>query len=64
MKWITNARVTSVEAGTMHVEEVGEDGSVKDDPCPALRLLHDAARLPGVSAIRGVETSSIRAASS
>ena len=28
IKWITNARVTSVEAGKMHVEEVAEDGSV------------------------------------
>ena len=28
IKWIVNARVTKVEAEVMHVEEVGEDGSV------------------------------------
>ena len=38
IKWITNARVTKVEAGMMHVEEVAEDGSVKADPRPAVRL--------------------------
>ena len=28
IKWITNARVTKVEAGKMTVEEVADDGSV------------------------------------
>ena len=28
IKWITNARTTKVEAGTMHVEELDEDGNV------------------------------------
>ena len=29
IKWITNARVTKVESGIMHVEEIGEDGAVR-----------------------------------
>ena len=29
IKWITNARTTRVEDGTMHVEELNEDGEVK-----------------------------------
>ena len=29
IKWITNAKVTSVEPGVMHVEEIADDGSVK-----------------------------------
>jgi sulfide:quinone oxidoreductase len=55
IKWITNARVTSVDPGTMHVEELGEDG--------ALRKTHDlpfafSMMLPafrGVPAVRGIE---------
>ena len=29
IKWVTNARITGVDDGIMHVEEVGEDGAVK-----------------------------------
>ncbi|MEH6666029.1 MAG: FAD-dependent oxidoreductase [Brevundimonas sp.] len=55
IKWITNARVKSVDAGMMHVEEVAPDGSV--------RAAHDlpfsySMMLPafrGVEAVRGVE---------
>jgi sulfide:quinone oxidoreductase len=55
IKWIVNARVTRVDAGTMHVEEVGEDGTV--------RKAHDlpfgyAMMLPafrGVPAVRDIE---------
>ncbi len=55
IKWITNAKVKSVEAGMMHVEEVNEDGTT--------RKLHDLAfafsmMLPafrGVPAVRGIE---------
>ncbi len=55
IKWITNARVTSVEAGVMHAEEVGEDGAVKashDIPF-AFSMMLPAFR--GVEAVRGVE---------
>jgi len=55
IKWITNARVTRVDPGVMHVEEVGEDGAV--------RTAHDLAfgfsmMLPafrGVPAVRDIE---------
>ncbi len=55
IKWITNAKVTSVEEGKVHVEEVNEDGSLKKT--------HDldfgwAMMLPafrGVDAVQGIE---------
>jgi sulfide:quinone oxidoreductase len=55
IKWITNARVTKVEAGMMHVEEVNEDGTVKakHDLPFVFSMLLPAFR--GVEAIRGIE---------
>jgi len=55
IKWITNARVTKVEAGMMHVEEVNEDGTVKakHDLPFAFSMLLPAFR--GVEAIRGID---------
>ena len=55
IKWITNARVTSVDPGMMHVEEVAEDGSVKaaHDLPFGFSMMLPAFR--GVSAVRGVE---------
>ncbi|MCX7889964.1 MAG: FAD-dependent oxidoreductase [Rhodobacteraceae bacterium] len=55
VKWITNARVKSVEAGMMHVEEVAEDGSVKKahDLPFAYSMMLPAFR--GVPAVRGIE---------
>jgi len=55
IKWITNAKVTSVEAGVMHVEEVAEDGSTKTthDLPFAFSMMLPAFR--GVQAVRGVE---------
>ena len=55
VKWITNARVKSVDAGTMHVEEVGEDGAVrKTHDLPfAYSMMLPAFR--GVAAVRGIE---------
>ena len=55
IKWITNARVTSVDPGVLHVEEVNDDGSS--------RKLHDlpfafSMMLPafrGVPAVRGID---------
>ncbi|MGB8276498.1 MAG: FAD/NAD(P)-binding oxidoreductase [Methylovirgula sp.] len=55
IKWITNGKVTAVEAGNIHVEEMGENG--------AAPKLHDlpfayAMMLPafrGVTAVRGIE---------
>jgi len=55
IKWITNAKVASVEAGLMHVEEIADDGAVKatHDLPFAYSMMLPAFR--GVSAVRGVE---------
>jgi len=55
IKWITNARVTSVDDGVMHVEEVDENGAVKagrDLPF-AFSMMLPAFR--GVAAVHGIE---------
>ena len=55
VKWITNARVKSVAPGTMSVEEIADDGSVrKSHELPfAYSMMLPAFR--GVAAIRGIE---------
>ena len=55
IKWITNARVKSVAPGTMSVEEIADDGSVrKTHELPfAYSMMLPAFR--GVAAIRGIE---------
>ncbi len=55
IKWITNAKVSSVEPGVVHVEEVGEDGQTKarHDLPFAYSMLLPAFR--GVPAVRGIE---------
>jgi sulfide:quinone oxidoreductase len=55
IKWITNAKVSGVEAGVMHVEEVAEDGAVKaaHDLPFAYSMMLPAFR--GVEAVRGIE---------
>ncbi|SMH45934.1 NAD(P)/FAD-dependent oxidoreductase [Mesorhizobium australicum] len=55
IKWITNAKVASVDEGLMHVEEVNEDGSLKarHDLPFAYSMMLPAFR--GVSAVAGIE---------
>jgi len=55
IKWITNAKISSVEDGTMHVEEVNEDGSTKaqHDLPFGFSMMLPAFR--GVPAVLGVE---------
>ncbi len=55
IKWINNAKVKSVEAAVMHVEEVNEDGSTKKlhDLPFAFSMMLPAFR--GVEAVRGIE---------
>ena len=55
IKWITNAKVSKVEVGQMHVEEVAEDGSVKatHDLPFSFSMMLPAFR--GVGAVMGVE---------
>ncbi|QGT78061.1 NAD(P)/FAD-dependent oxidoreductase [Guyparkeria halophila] len=55
IKWITNARTTRVEDGTMHVEELNEDGEVRQTH--ALPF-HHSMMLPafkGVDCVANVE---------
>lgn len=57
IKWITNARVAKVDAGLMHVEEVGEDGAVRkahDLPFGYSMLLPAFRGVPAVSNIEGL----------
>ncbi len=55
IKWITNARVTSVERDTMHVEQLDENGKLQREhtlPFAYSMLLPSFA---GVDAVQGVE---------
>ena len=55
IKWITNAKVASVDEGVMHVEVVNDDGSLKakHDLPFAFSMMLPAFR--GVSAVAGIE---------
>ena len=55
IKWVTNARVASVETALMHVEEIADDGSIKQthDLPFAYSMMLPAFR--GVAAVQGVE---------
>jgi len=55
IKWITNARVASIDPGMMHVEEINEDGAVKatHDLPFGYSMMLPAFR--GVDAIKGLE---------
>jgi sulfide:quinone oxidoreductase len=62
IKWITNAKVTRVEAGKMFAEEVNEDGSVKASHelpfsfsmmLPAFRGVPAVAGIEGLTNLRG-----------
>ncbi len=55
IKWVTNARVTSVEAGLMHVEEVAEDGALKATHDLPFRYSMMLPAFRGVEAVRGIE---------
>lgn len=55
IKWVTNARVTSVEAGLMHVEEIADDGAVKQTHDLPFNYSMMLPAFRGVAAVRGVE---------
>lgn len=55
IKWITSARVTKVEAGLMHVEEVNEDGSVKKKHELPFGYSMMLPAFRGIPAVRDVE---------
>ena len=57
IKWVTNARVTSVDPDVMHVEEVGEDGQIKkthDLPFGLAMLMPPFRGVPAVFSIEGL----------
>ena len=55
VKWITNARVKSVAPGTMSVEEIAEDGSVRKNHELSFAYSMMLPAFRGVAAIRGIE---------
>ncbi|MAK64580.1 MAG: pyridine nucleotide-disulfide oxidoreductase [Maricaulis sp.] len=55
IKWITSARVTKVEDGVMHVEEVAEDGSVKKTHELPFGYSMMLPAFRGIDAVRDVE---------
>lgn len=55
IKWITNARVASVDPGMMHVEEVNDDGSVKTAHDLPFNFSMMLPAFRGVDAIKGLE---------
>lgn len=55
IKWITNARITNVEAGKMHVEEIGEEGAVKKTSELPFSYSMILPAFRGVPALRGTE---------
>jgi sulfide:quinone oxidoreductase len=55
IKWITNARVASVEAGLAHVEEVAADGAVAGRHDVPFRYAMMLPAFRGIAALRGIE---------
>jgi sulfide:quinone oxidoreductase len=55
IKWITNARVKTVEAGQMTVEEVDEDGNLRKTPTLPFGYSMMLPAFRGVGAVRGLE---------
>jgi sulfide:quinone oxidoreductase len=55
IKWITSARVKSIEAGKMTVEEVADDGSVRKAHELSFSYSMMLPAFRGVAAVRGIE---------
>jgi sulfide:quinone oxidoreductase len=55
IKWITSARITGVEAGVMHVEEVAEGGTVKAAHDLPFKFSMILPAFRGIPAVYGVE---------
>lgn len=55
IKWMTNARILSVEAGEMKVEEVGEDGAARASHALPFAFSMILPAFRGVAAVRGIE---------
>jgi sulfide:quinone oxidoreductase len=55
IKWITNSRITKVEDGTMHVEEMAADGSVAMTHSLPFKFSMVLPAFKGVPAVFGIE---------
>jgi sulfide:quinone oxidoreductase len=55
IKWLTSSKVTRVDRGTMHVEEVNDDGSTKARHALPFAFSMMLPAFRGVPAIRGIE---------
>ncbi|MCW2412601.1 MULTISPECIES: NAD(P)/FAD-dependent oxidoreductase [unclassified Sphingobium] len=55
IKWITNAKVSKVEAGMMHVDELDEGGTVKKSHDLPFGFSMMLPAFRGVAAVRGIE---------
>ncbi len=55
IKWITSARITSVDPNMMHIEEVGEDGAVKKAHDLSFGMAMMMPPFRGVPAVAGIE---------
>ncbi len=55
IKWITNARITNVEAGKMRVEEIGEEGVIKKTSELPFSYSMILPAFRGVPALLGIE---------
>lgn len=55
IKWITSARIAKVEDGTMHVEEVGSDGSVMRTHSLPFKFSMILPAFKGVPAVFGID---------
>lgn len=55
IKWITNARITSIEAGKMRVEEIGEEGVIKKTSELPFSYSMILPAFRGVPALLGIE---------
>ncbi|MBA17459.1 MAG: pyridine nucleotide-disulfide oxidoreductase [Sphingomonas sp.] len=55
IKWITSARVARVEDGTMHVEQIADDGSVARTQALPFTFSMMLPAFRGVEAVRGVD---------
>lgn len=55
IKWITNARVTRVDAGTLHVEELTDDGTLHATHALPFAYSMMLPAFRGIGAIRGID---------
>ena len=55
IKWITNAKIESVEPSVMHVAEIGDDGTVRAKQALQFRFAMILPAFKGVPAVFGIE---------